>query len=272
MTFRIAANTALVEDQIYVAISHGLLGAHLGVAYQDEFDNSKLLHLAFHRNLCLEPYPKPDWLVSRVPIPEELASQIIAILNAAAMQYGNNHSPDGFEYGINLIAGQGCIGVDGRYEPIGGCDGYTCASFVAEIFRKSQCELVDLKKWPKRWANRVWGRAVVCLLKADGASAQHIDAVERNNAGLRLRPEEVAAASEIFKVGSKPSYCSIAARADQLMVQVGKECNARPLPAGHPMTPCVDQYRSELVKKTGVVKIIECFKCWMFCRFSRSCS
>ncbi len=265
MSYQLSSAVHVGEDQIFIGITHGILGAHLGVAYQDSSGTPKLLHLAFHKNLILESYPKNNWLVCQLPVDEDAGAQIVALLNASAKLYSNHLSPFGFDYGINLFAGQGCIAPDGRYEPKDGCDGYTCSTFVAEIFKSFGFDLVDLNSWPRKWANKVWGAAVICLLKADGASSEHIAAVERNNLGLRLKPEEVAAAAEAFQVGFPSAYGDVSERSQEIMAQLINTCDVPPpLSTNHRMRPCVDQYQADLLTQSPLSKFLEQIGCSNF--------
>ena len=227
-----------------VAITHGMLGSHLGVAYRDSAGVARLLHLAFHRTLVVDAYPQPDWLAARVPVDELVGAQIVSLLEGAAKLYPNPRMPESFDYGINLLAGQGSIEASGAYSPKDGCDGYTCASIIAEIFRRFGYPLVDLATWPERDVNRAWGLAIVCMLRAYGASPEHLAAVERNVSGLRLRPEEVAVAAERFRLGHASTFLELEGRSEEVMAQVQRECRApAPPPATHPMAHCVEVFQ-----------------------------
>lgn len=262
MPYQLSNLIHIGEDQVYFGITHGLLGSHLGLAYQDSSGTPRLFHLAFHKRLRLDLYPESDWLFCQFPIDEDAGAQIVALLNASAKLYSNQISPSSFDYGINLFAGQGCIAADGSYEPKEGCDGYTCSSFIAEIFRSFGFELVDLNSWPKKWVNKVWGNAVICLLKADDASVEHISSVERNNLGLRLRPEELAAAAEVFKVDARSTYSDISARSREIMNEVIARCKAPPPPSpDNKMRACVDQYHADLSAQPLLSRFFEGIGC-----------
>lgn len=251
MAYACADQVEVAEDQVIVAITHGLLGAHLGVAYQDSGGAPKLFHLAFHQTLLVEDYPLPEWLATRIPIDEFAGAQIVALLDGASKLYPNPKMPGSFDYGIALLTGQGSIAANGTYSPKDGCDGYTCSSIIAEIFRSFGFPLVALDTWPERDINRAWGQAIVCLLQAYGASPEHVQAVERNISGLRLRPEEVAAAAERFQPGNAAAFLEIEARADEVMAQVRAECAAPPpLPESNPMTLCVTTFQAAVTAAT----------------------
>lgn len=240
MTFQCASTLEFGSEQVVIAICPGLLGNHLGIAYSAH-GKRHLLHLAFHKLLLNDPYPPPvgEWAVKVIDLPPIAASQLVALLMAIAL------NKNGLPYGINLIAGMGAINEKGEYVPQSNSDGYTCSSFIAELLRKIAFPLVRLDSWTSNNESILWGEAVVCLLKAYGAPAEHVASVEKNNSGLRLRPEEVAAAAEMPAVKRPATQDMIKARASVLMKEVQAICHlASPAPPS--MQPCIDAYASGL--------------------------
>ncbi len=248
MAYARAEQVDVGEDQVAIAITHGTLGSHLGVAYRNGDDAAKLFHLEFHRRLAIDDYPRAEWLAACVPIDDVAGAQIVALLDGAAKLYPSRSAPGSYDYGIALLTGAGSIAPDGAYSPKDGCDGFTCSSIVAEIFRSFGFPLVDLSNWPNRPINRAWGQAIVCMLDAYGAGPEHVQAVERNISELRLRPEEVAAAAEQFRSGHPALFPEVEARAEEVMAQVRAECAAPPpIPAHHPMAACVVAFQNAVV-------------------------
>ncbi|MNX82942.1 hypothetical protein D3C86_1146850 [compost metagenome] len=240
MTFQCASTLEFGSEQVAIAVRPGLLGSHLGIAYSAH-GKRHLLHLAFHKLLLNDPYPPPvgEWAAKVIDLPPIAASQLVALLMAIAPK------KNGLPYGINLIAGMGAINEMGEYVPQSNSDGYTCSSFIAELLRKIAFPLIRLDSWMSNNESILWGEAVVCLLKAYGVSAEHVDLVEKNNNGLRLRPEEVAAAAEMPAVKRPATQDMIKARAPVLMEEVRAICH----PASHAppsMQPCIDAYVSGL--------------------------
>lgn len=240
MTFQCASTLEFGSEQVAIAVRPGLLGSHLGIAYSAH-GKQYLLHLAFHKLLLNDPYPQPvgEWAVKVIDLPPIAASQLVALLMAIAP------NKNGLPYGINLIAGMGAINEMGEYVPQSNSDGYTCSSFIAELLRKIAFPLIRLESWATDSENILWGDAVICLLKAYGASADHVASVEKNNNGRRLRPEEVAAAAEMPAVKRPATQDMVRARAPVLMTEVQAICNPAPL-APPNMRPCIDAYASGL--------------------------
>jgi hypothetical protein len=241
MAYALAAEVELGDDQLAVAITRGLLGTHLGVAYRDEAGQAKLFHLGWHKRLIIEPFPKEDWLASIIGLGTLASAQAVACVRGMAEKFGNKSSEDAPEYGINLLAGHGAITSEGDYNPGPDCDGFTCSSIIAEIFCQTGFSIVDLESWPSTRKNEIWGTAVVCLLsKLGGVSEEHVEKVKNNICGTRLRPEELAAAAELHPDDWPVQHDPIQDRADAIYA----EAIAASPPARIPnhISPCVVIY------------------------------
>lgn len=228
-----------------VAITRGVLGTHLGLAFSDETGDAKLLHLAWHKRLRVDTYPAENWLVSVIQIPPLAASQAVALVRGMAERYGNKHTAGGVDYGINLFAGKDAVSADGKYVPGPGCDGFTCASLIAEVLRRVGFDLVNLATWTASPRNEAWGRAIVCMLRATDTHDAHVTKVESNINGLRLRPEEVAAAAELEPQLRPASHQAVQERADQIFAQVQESCGHPPDLTGE-ILDCVRKYQNAL--------------------------
>lgn len=247
MGYQCASNVPLNIDQIAITISHGLIGCHLGIAFYPGNNSPTLAHLAFHRKFSVDSYPPmlSNWASSVVALPPTTGGQLTAMLQGLVSRYKFGGSVKSkaanIAYGINIFAGQGAITLDGRYSPGKDCDGFTCSTIVAETFRLFGFDLVDLRTWDEKPVNKIWGDAVICMLQADGAEAAHVAAVKRNNKGLRLRPEEVAAAGEKFAPGLPLAYADVDDRAAEIVQEMTAACGAPP-PAHQKMKNCADAY------------------------------
>lgn len=242
MAFQTSDKVPLGADEVAVGLTHGLFGSHLGVAFHAQEGGAKLLHLANHHSLCVDPYGAPTWIASVVPFHFTEAIQLIAL----ARNYAVTHQGrDGPSYGINLLAGKGAIDKNGNYSPTKGCDGFTCASIVAEIFNASGFEAVNLGGWKTTPNNRIWGQAVVEMLRAGGASQDHLTAVSNSNSGMRLLPEEFAAATERSSDDWAMEQADIAERATALMSEILLKCGP-PIQIAdwHPLAKAVEIYKS----------------------------
>ena len=247
MAYYSAQDLSLEAEDIGVAITHGALGAHLGLIYPTEDGSAKLLHLGWHKHLVVDDYPQQNWLATIVRIPPIASAQAVALIRGMADRYGNANRPDGLDYGINLFAGQGAIKGDGSYSPTASCDGFTCASIIAEILRQIGFQLVALNTWVAAPKNEAWGRAIVCMLKATRTPDAHVAKVESNINGLRLRPEEVAAAAEL-PIASRPAIHQVLQmRSEEILSQVFESCGPPPV-ASSVIQPCLTSYQAELAQ------------------------
>ena len=207
------------------------------------------MHHAWHNTLRVESQPDPDtiWLYSILNIPPISSMQAVALIRGMIEKYENGSTEANIEYGINLIAGQGAIMSDGTYNPGADCDGFTCASIIAAIFSHIGLPIADLSKWPSTNKNRIWGRAIVCMLQALQASPEHVAKVSSNISGLRLRPEEFAAAAEMPFTSWPVQYSEVQDRADEISSQILKDCGPQP-PLGRSFGHCVITYREETAR------------------------
>lgn len=250
MAYTKSANLPIDSEQVGIAITHGAFGSHLGIAYCDESGTARLLHLAWHKRLVIESYPAENWLASILVLPPLASSQAVALVRGMGEKYGNKSNAEGIDYGINLFAGHGAIKQDGEYAPGPDCDGFTCASIIAEALAKVGFRLVKLDTWVEAPKNLAWGRAIVCVLRATHTPNIHIEKVESNIKGLRLLPEEVAAAAELAPDLRPASHGDIQERSAQIIAQMQQSCSPPPEPGDH-YKHCVDEYRAELERLDG---------------------
>lgn len=241
MSFDTSDKIPLDADKVAIGLTHGIFGSHLGVAFHTKEGGAKLLHLANHRLLCFDPYGEKRWITSVVPFEPTEAIQFIAL----ARNYASVHvGKDGPNYGINLLAGKGAIDTEGNYSPSKDSDGFTCASIVAEIFNASAFEVVDLASWQATQQNRVWGGAIVEMLKAGGAHPDHVIAVSKSVNGLRLLPEEFAAAAERSSEHWPTAQGDLTARATALTAEILAKCGPPiQVPEEHPVANAVKMYQ-----------------------------
>lgn len=248
MTFVRNDQFILEKDTVAIALTPGAFGSHVGVVFFKTNDTPVVVHLAFHKKLACEALSAEagKWLVCTVPLPRLRSPQVVAFFRAFLSQYPKkNDHPGAVDYGLNLFAGRGAISEGGVYSPKPGFDGFTCASFVNELFRRARVGLTNVKTWTPNEINKIWGDAVVCFLLCDElASAEHVNRVKANNLGFRLLPEEVAAAAEMHQ-GSALSHDEVHGYAVQLRKRIDAECNAlAPLPKDK--SDCIAKYKNDL--------------------------
>ena len=191
MTFENLRSIQFNKDQIVMAVTHSPLRAgHLGLCFHSEDDGPKLWHLAWHRFVHLDALPQDlgddCWIGAVLAVPAVLSRQLVATIRVAA-KLGPR-----INYGLNFLASRGSFNASGEYTPPEGSDGLTCASFVLEVLRSKAVDLVRSETWRESQENVEWAELVCGQLPS-----VHAAAVRRNINGLRLRPYELAGASQI---------------------------------------------------------------------------
>lgn len=249
MPYLSAADVPLNGDQVAMAITYGTFGSHLGVALRDENGAAKLLHLAWHRMLSRDEYPQDNWAAQVANLPASAMSLVAPVIRGMLCQYEDIKGEP--RYGVNLYAGRGAVRANGDYLTGPGSDGHTCSSFVADIFNGAGVPLVDLDSWLPTDQNKAWGEAVACCLERWGQVHQiaempvHVAAVRANNQGLRVLPEEIAAAAVLPDAGRNPAkQDDVRAAATEVLQQMQRVCERGG--AYPPFQPCVDAYEAAL--------------------------
>lgn len=172
---------------------HG--GRHVGIFHRDAKAGAVFfLHLAFHlecRNESPDPsyisYLSIDPLVHRRRLPHIAAKfRLVWNANGKFVPYGLSDASDFFD----PVTGKYLLGPT-RY-------GLTCSSFVVAGFRLAGFRLLNEPTLPPmRPGDAEWKQSMTALLRKVKASDEHIKRFEDDNPFLRLRPEDVAAASLI---------------------------------------------------------------------------
>lgn len=229
MSFKPACEVPFTEGQVVVAVSHGGFGSHVGIAFYPEGSTAKLLHLAWHKRVKTDSFPpRTCYIATTVKIPEETSEHLVGFVRMVS-----DKSPD-INYGINVFAGRGSFDTDGEYTAPAGSDGLTCATFVTEIFRAASLQLIDENTWKESDENVAWGQNVVDALKnykdkeGNAVNPQHIEAVSNNvHNGLRVRPEEVGAAADIYDINKIPpliNFTTASVGAHSVMKDLNDHC------------------------------------------------
>lgn len=212
-----ASGLSFPKDKLAVAVTHGAFGNHIGIAFHSAKEGVKLLHLASHINLRTDDFseelPK-KWVSSVVDLPASVSIQMVAIVRSLAKRLPH------INYGINVIAAAGSFDSTGRYKAPKGSDGLTCATFVSTIFHDFRLPLIQEETWLPSPENAQWGIMVYEWLRDKcNADEAHLEAVRQNINGLRVRPDEVAAAADIpfsqrpvnFEIATKGAPAVLAA-------------------------------------------------------------
>lgn len=247
MAFSLSTEVGIGEEEVAIALTHGALGSHLGIAYSEEDGSAKLMHLGWHKDFRLDAYPtqNPLWIAAIVAMPPSRSSQTVALLRMMAEDHKDPKKESTLGYGINALAGIGSIDGSATYAPSPGCDGLTCSTFIVEMLRAVGVELIQMATWPSTDRNLAWGRAIVCMLRNANVPEVHVKKVEANVSGLRIRPEEVAAAAEVPAAERPVAYADVVNRADALLAQITAQCGPPPDPTGHRIAKCVFAFNTD---------------------------
>jgi len=195
-----AAEFSFTKDQLAVAVTKGAFGSHVGIVFHSAQEGVRLLHLASHLRLLSDDFSSPSssaYVAAVVKIPPVASKTMVAIVRSVAKRQPR------IEYGINVKSALGSFDSSGRYKAPKGSDGLTCATFVSTIFHDCRIPLIQLETWEPQPENELWGRQVCQFLREQRVDEEHVKAVEKNISGLRVRPEEVAAAAHC-PVSAKP--------------------------------------------------------------------
>ena len=189
MTVRPLAAGAAEESS--VVLTRGAYRFHAGIAYRHQAGEMKILHLAGHNRVQSAPL-SAVW-AQVVPHMDPIELQIVAA-NCATLAKVHPVVPYG-------LACRGKFNEDGTYAPGQAGEGLTCASFVQKVFEWSRTPLVDVSTWTARADDRAAQEALVDYLRQTAADPEHIELVRRDIGCIRVRPEEVGAATA---VGTRP--------------------------------------------------------------------
>lgn len=221
MKFAPAHTLNFPKDQVAITLGRGLFGSHLGVAFHTANEGLKVLHLRFHKDLATDHFPDPNyiWIGCVVDLPSRASAALVGILRGLTKKRPN------IGYGLNFLAGKGSFSPNGSYKAPKGSDGFTCSTFVVELFRNAALPLINEKTWESNSVNLAWGEAVCCLLEnIHPTDVEHVAEVRKNNLGLRVRPEEVAAAANL-NYSDRPVDFSVAiSSAHQILFLLDASC------------------------------------------------
>jgi len=187
------ANGAPFEQVQWVGIAIRTYGPdrnHLGFLYKSEADEVRLGHLAFHHQLEFEEPNEPYKWLDVLGINETNKYVIAAFFANLEREHPNNVA-----YGFGVDGD--CFDEEGNFiePPLG--QGLTCATFVTAAFRHQGFPLVQLEAWPVRpEEDAAWRNWIIGMLERKGFVDQ-AKALQARAPGVRVRPQEVAAAATL---------------------------------------------------------------------------
>jgi hypothetical protein len=236
MVFECASNAKLQPDDVALVVHRGDIGRHIGFAVFTSKGKHEFLHLAWHKKVRLGDYP-----LDRCAIVGKLRFDRVGLmtLKKALWNIGkkvsNKATAVEIPYGVNIDPSKGSFKKDGTYHPPQGKDGLTCATFVSEICRGVGLPLLNEGDWKPRLEDAEWIDQICVLLSRpeSGADGTHIAHVRASFDGLRIRPEEVAAAAALW-TGRPVDFESSEAEGKALVAKLDQCCPIEVPPAPTP--------------------------------------
>lgn len=174
-------------------------GRHVAILYrlsENLSDPPRRGHLRWHHELSGEvAHGRNPWVQS--PLGPSRMRLIAQICDNIIRRIGENNPKVNFGFSIDFT----CFDKDGRFRAMGNGRGFTCATFVLEVFRRGGIRLVRTAEWAPRPEDKAWQDRVIRDLRISGADPNHVCALEASantNEVIRVRPEEVCAAAGFF--------------------------------------------------------------------------
>ncbi len=182
------------QHPIAIWLSAGAIEHHVGLAFLDEQNRAKRLHLAWHHKLCCDELESDEGTVGTSSGMDDVSAQIFCAILRHIPQFAPR-----IAYGTDWIGARGSFDSNGLYTPPTNSLGLTCASFVSEVFAGAGHQVVDEESWPVGTPeNLEWKARIVELLRQhlpkNSQSQQHINHIEQFDAVARLKPAEIAGA------------------------------------------------------------------------------
>jgi hypothetical protein len=179
---------------------------HIAVLYKPDSDEDEtlLLHVGDHKApLIGTPNDKYLWLDLGSSLPtirKELILvdiQIIAEVNKdAEIRYGLDHGI----FCLDAATGR----LNANYDQT---IGFTCATFVIEVFLASGIQLIDWETWPVNESQHIaFQKRVFNYLKSlypQKVTLEYLKAQESNIGGSRFLPQEIAASTQEARTSIK---------------------------------------------------------------------
>ena len=179
---------------------------HVGILFRGvESETVHLLHFAWDRDLRCQT-PQEDYLWVQPPLSPLRARQVAARCkqikeaNTGTLPYAFSAPNDCFDE----ATGAYLFGPKKR--------GLTCATFVLAVFHASGLPLVAYDTWPKsRAGDTDWKIHIIGMLRARGASVEHLAHLSAEFTTIRYRPEDVAGAAACATIPAEFESVSIVA-------------------------------------------------------------
>lgn len=187
-------NTRMPRQDAVVSVMIGGAGSHAGICYRlNDEGERRHLHLAGHLRLKNEPSPS-DMLWVEPALDESALADVCTFARLIARKYAKGDVPYAFSSEGVTLTEEGVLRLNGK-------SGVTCAVFLILVFRHSGINLVDIASWNDRSiARQQEDRTAYELLLAclEQRHPEQAKLIKGEVDCVRIRPEEVAAASGIW--------------------------------------------------------------------------
>jgi hypothetical protein len=206
-----------IPDANQVALAIGKTGReqrHLGILYRPTAtDPFRFLHLASHLDLRDEGALSSGFrCVLVVDLPLELHPTVVAQCKRS-VDADLLGVPYGFGYKPTTATRDPTTG----RLTLNGPSGLTCATFVLAIFELAGLQLADLATWRDRQGDDDWKERIIGSM-ANRRSAKELEAIRRDAADARVRPEDAAGAGTASPL---PATFEVAvARGDEILSEL----------------------------------------------------
>lgn len=167
-------------------------GRHVALVFKlDDADPPRRCHVLWHHKLGGEVSSgRHPWVQS--PLGKSRKRLIANICDSIVRRIEANNPKVNFGFSFDLK----CFDSSGRFQSAVAGQGFTCATFVLEVFRRGGVRL--LQSWQYRDGDKAWQGKVIAELEGQKADPNHVEALKKltsENEVFRIRPEEACAAA-----------------------------------------------------------------------------
>jgi hypothetical protein len=180
-------------ERLALAIGRAGRFIHLGIFYRNVDDVLHLSHMRWHCRLEGAADPNANTWLSWIDAGYEnvVCEQIADYLGYVAAKNAAGQIP----YSIKRFGQQ--LDGQGNYVPRGSGSGFTCATYVLDVFEANEIPLILVESWPSPRPEDVeWAKYVLAELRRAEPPLSEEDLAVQEAAipkVVRFRPEEVAA-------------------------------------------------------------------------------
>lgn len=130
-----------------------------------------------------------------------------------------NAKASAIPFGIDWLGSKGTIDGNGLFIPKTGAEGFTCATFICEVFRGFGLKVANPEDWdPREEETEVWRAQLIAGLRANGNTPEAtIQRIVDANPIVRLKPTEMAAGGSLPQSNWPISAAGVADLVEQIL-------------------------------------------------------